>query len=257
MIVLIFSICLAASALGGVCGIGGDVVIKPVLDAVGVMSVSTLSFLSGLTVLSMAVTNLWRSRKSRDIDARRGVPIGIGAAIGGAAGSRLFQSLKASVASDGVVGVVQSVLLAILVLGTLLYMLGKRRIRTRNLRSPWVCALIGAALGLLSSFLGIGGGPMNLVVLCYFLSMDSKQAAVNSILIILISQTTNLLMTLVTHTVPSFEWAMFGAMVSAGVLGGLISARLHKKLSPQSTDRLFILMLLVILLICLYNTISA
>ena len=54
MILLVFAICLIASTIGGICGIGGGVVIKPVLDAMGVMTVSTASFLSGLTVLAMA-----------------------------------------------------------------------------------------------------------------------------------------------------------------------------------------------------------
>ena len=47
-------ICLAASALGAICGIGGGVIIKPVLDSLGIYSVSTVNFLSGCTVLSMS-----------------------------------------------------------------------------------------------------------------------------------------------------------------------------------------------------------
>ncbi|MEI3183290.1 MAG: sulfite exporter TauE/SafE family protein [Lachnospiraceae bacterium] len=39
----------------------------------------------------------------------------------------------------------------------------------------------------MSSFLGIGGGPINLVVLLYFFSMDTKAAAQNSLYIILFS----------------------------------------------------------------------
>ena len=53
-ILFLCAVCLAASTVGGICGVGGGVVIKPLLDAAGIMSVSTLSFLSGLTVLAMA-----------------------------------------------------------------------------------------------------------------------------------------------------------------------------------------------------------
>ena len=42
-------------------------------------------------------------------------------------------------------------------------------------------------LGILSSFLGIGGGPINLVVLFFFFSMDTKTAAQNSLYTILFS----------------------------------------------------------------------
>ena len=56
--IIVFAVCLAASVIGGICGIGGGVIIKPVLDAMGVMSVSALQFLSGLTVLGMCWADL-------------------------------------------------------------------------------------------------------------------------------------------------------------------------------------------------------
>ena len=116
---------------------------------------------------------------------------------------------------------------------------------------------IGLALGVCSAFLGIGGGPMNLAVLYYFFSMGTKQAAVNSILIILLSQTASLGMSLATGSVPAFEWGVLAAMVSAGAIGGFVSARLHRKLSAQQTDVLFSILLVVILCICVFNAVKA
>ena len=255
MIILVFLICLAASTIGGICGIGGGVVIKPLLDAIGIMSVSTVSFLSGLTVLAMACINVYKNRKGGELDTQRSIPLGIGAAIGGVAGKYMFSSLKKTVGNDQVVGAVQAIVLGILVLGTLLYVLNKSRITTKNVGGMIVPALIGLFLGICSSFLGIGGGPMNLAVLYYFFSMGTKQAAVNSILIILLSQIASLVMSLVTGAVPEFEWGNLIAMVSAGALGGFISARLHKKLSSELTDKLFIGLLIVILGICIYNAV--
>lgn len=257
MILFVFLVCLAASTIGGVCGIGGGVVIKPLLDATGIMSVSTLSFLSGLTVLAMAVVNVWKNRKSKAIDVKRSLPLGIGAAIGGVCGKQIFQSLKAAVGSDQLVGLVQAVVLGILVLGTLLYVRNKSRIVTKSIRNPWLCAAVGAALGVLSSFLGIGGGPMNLAVLYYFFSMDTKQAAINSILVILLSQLASLGMTLFSGTAPSFDWGVLIAMAGAGILGGLFSAKLQKKLSAEKVDVLFTILLIVILLICVFNALKA
>ena len=255
MIILVFLICFAASTIGGICGIGGGVVIKPLLDAIGIMPVSTVSFLSGLTVLAMACINVWKNRKGGELDAKRSIPLGIGAAIGGILGKQMFSSLKAAVNADRIVGAVQAIVLGILVLGTLLYVLNKSRIKTRNVSGTVVPVLIGLFLGICSSFLGIGGGQMNLAVLYYFFSMSTKQAAVNSILIILLSQIASLIMTIVSGTVPDFSWGNLAAMVSAGALGGFISARLHKKLSTELTDRLFIGLLLVILCICVYNAV--
>ena len=36
-----------ASVAGAICGIGGGVLIKPILDTFGVLSVASISFLSG------------------------------------------------------------------------------------------------------------------------------------------------------------------------------------------------------------------
>ena len=46
VILLVFLICFFASVVGAICGIGGGVIIKPALDAFGIMGVSTISFLS-------------------------------------------------------------------------------------------------------------------------------------------------------------------------------------------------------------------
>ncbi len=40
----IFAVSLLASIVGSICGIGGGVIIKPVLDAMNVMSVSCIQF---------------------------------------------------------------------------------------------------------------------------------------------------------------------------------------------------------------------
>ena len=97
---------------------------------------------------------------------------------------------------------------------------------------------------------------MNLAVLYYFFSMTTKQAAVNSILIILMSQMMSLMMSLVTGSIPVFELPVLLGMVCAGAIGGFVSAKLHRKLSSETTDKLFSVLLVVIFLICCYNAIK-
>ncbi|WP_407537142.1 hypothetical protein [Cetobacterium somerae] len=64
MEILYFVVCLGASILGAISGIGGGVIIKPILDALGTMQVSTISFLSGCTVLGMTTMTLYRNSKA-------------------------------------------------------------------------------------------------------------------------------------------------------------------------------------------------
>ncbi len=87
--VILFIVCLAASSIGAVAGYGGGVIIKPVVDTMNVMPASTISFLSGCTVLSMSVVSLLRSRGNGVIlQLKTTVPLAVGAA-GGCAGALL------------------------------------------------------------------------------------------------------------------------------------------------------------------------
>ena len=83
---------LLASAAGAVCGVGGGVIIKPVLDLLHLETVSAISFLSGCTVLVMSSYSVARSLAAREqsISLSTGTPLAAGAAAGGLRGSRLF-----------------------------------------------------------------------------------------------------------------------------------------------------------------------
>ena len=121
---------------------------------------------------------------------------------------------------------------------------------------PVVCVCIGLVLGLLSAFLGIGGGPINLAVLYYFFSMDTKTAALNSLYVILFSQSASFISTVARGTVPEFEWPVLLVMVVGGILGGNLGRSISKKLSNSDVDRLFFWLLIVITAISCYNLVN-
>ena len=244
-----------ASVVGAICGIGGGVLIKPILDAFGVLSVASISFLSGCTVLSMSCYSVLKARLSKEslVDLKTGTPLAIGAAIGGVTGKMMFQYLSDMFTNKDQVGAIQAVCLLIITLGTMIYMLKKDQIKTLHVQNPLVCIAIGLVLGICSSFLGIGGGPINLVVLFYFFSMDTKTAAQNSLYIILFSQITSLVNTLITHTVPEFEVGLLILMVGGGILGGAAGRIVNKRMDVNMVNKLFIGLMAVIMLICAYN----
>ncbi len=252
---IVFWVCLLASGVGAIVGVGGGVIIKPVMDALGVASVSTIRFLSGCTVLGMSGFSVVRSLAARESRIRFAIstPLAAGAALGGVLGNQLFTLVRGLFENQNTVGAVQALVLFVVELGTMLYTLNKAKIRTRKLTHPLFCALIGMLLGMLSSFLGIGGGPINLVVLSYLFSMDSKTAAQNSLYIILFSQLVNLIMMLAMRTVPSFEPVMLILMLLGGVLGAALGRRISRALSARWVDRLLLALLLVILGINAYN----
>lgn len=247
-----------ASVAGAICGIGGGVLIKPILDMFGVLSVASISFLSGCTVLSMSCYSVVKARLSGSslVDMRTGTPLAIGAALGGIGGKMMFQYISGLVEDKNQVGAVQAACLLIITLGTLIYTLKKDRIKTRQVSNVWVCILIGLVLGIFSSFLGIGGGPINLVVLFYFFSMDTKTAAQNSLYIILFSQIASLVNTLATGSVPEFGIGLLVIMVGCGILGGAAGRVVNRRMNGEMVNKLFVGLMAAIMMICGYNIVK-
>lgn len=172
---IITTICFIASAVGNICGIGGGVIIKPALDLFCNYSVTSISFMSGITVLSMTTYSVFKGKMfSRTRNQNNSVwQLAVGSALGGVIGKVLFESIKNASDNPGKVGFIQSLCLAIITIGTLVYMLRKDKIKTINVSSVVFCCIIGLCLGVMSSFIGIGGGPINIVVLFYFFN-DNK-----------------------------------------------------------------------------------
>lgn len=244
-----------ASVAGAICGIGGGVVIKPVLDLFGWTSVSAISFLSGCTVLSMSCYSVGKSVITREktVDLKLGTSLAAGAAIGGIVGKQLFHLIKSMSANPNMVGAIQAICLALITVLTLIYSLNKSKIKTRQVASAVVSVIIGLILGIISSFLGIGGGPINLVFLYYFFGMETKIAAANSLYIILFSQITSLVTTLITGTIPEFTPITLIFMIIGGILGGMAGRAINKKIDSHAVERLFIYLMGAIILISIGN----
>lgn len=252
---LFLAVSFGASVVGAICGIGGGVLIKPVLDAVSGLSVAAVSFLSACTVLSMTSCSMLRAFKKGDTLINRSVstPLAIGAALGGIAGKEIFRVLLSRLPNSERVGAVQSCCLFFVMLGLMLYTVKRDRIRTYHLTNPFSCLLAGGALGLMSSFLGIGGGPIDLIVLFFLFSMDMKAAAQNSLYIIFFSQAASLLYTCWTGSVPDIEAGMLLLMIAGGIGGGMAGRALNQKMDAAAVNRLFLGLMGVNMAICVYN----
>lgn len=254
--IIIVFVCFGASALGSVCGIGGGVIIKPVLDAVGILPVNMVSFLSGCTVLSMSLVSVGKnllSGRGEKFDKKRGTLLALGAAAGGILGERVYQVVLGLLPDTQTVGAVQAAALLAVTAGTLWYTLKKEGIRSKHLEGLLSCAVMGTALGMMSVFLGIGGGPINLVVLYYFFSMGTKEAAGYSLYIIMFSQLAGLLEKAVGRQIPQVSVKILVLMILCGVAGGLAGSQINRKIEEYFVDHLFIGVMVVIIVINIYN----
>lgn len=256
MLTIILIITFIASIAGSISGVGSGVIVKPVLDALCDYSASTINLLSGTTVLAMTIASLIRSRShSVKIDSSIGTPLAIGSAIGGILGKLLFSMVIAGSGNDQLVEIIQNLVLASLTLLVLLYLGFKARIRTIHIHHKIGSVMIGLVLGVVSAFLGIGGGPINIIVLCFFFSMDSKSAALNSLYIILFSQVASILFSLVTGSLPPLSWLLL-EMIVCGVGGALVGSIFTRKMTHRAVDVVSIAMMAVVIGLSLFNAVK-
>lgn len=235
MHLICFLVTFAACIIGTVCGMGGGIVIKPVLDAAGVMSVASVTFLSGCTVIAMSCWNVGKTtiKKESVLDLHSTPCLAVGAALGGLAGKQLFNLVAAQFADRNTAGGVQACLLFLATLATLLYTVKKDKFRPKHIRS-WVAAVvIGLLLGLLGAFLGIGGWPFNVAALCYFFSMPTKKATQNSLLIVLLSQVASTLQTLLTTGAPQIDFFLLSGMIVAAIAASEVGRLIHRRIDDR------------------------
>ncbi|MFD2627560.1 sulfite exporter TauE/SafE family protein [Oceanobacillus kapialis] len=255
--ILYFIIGLLASTLGAIAGLGGGVIIKPVLDFFGDFDLPTIGVLSAGTVLAMATVSLIKLRnKEVKVDKVISSVLAVGSILGGVVGKSIFNVIAVTLNIPTATAIIQSSVLALLLTLVFIYFLKKDNIRSFAFKNRVAIFAIGFVLGFLSAFLGIGGGPLNVTVLILLFSMTAKKAAVNSIFIIFFSQLSALLLIAFTTGYAEYDLSMLLYMIPGGILGGIIGSTITVKLSNKQIEKLFHVTILIIILINLYNIVN-
>lgn len=247
----------ATSAIGAISGIGGGVILKPVLDMALDQNAGAISFMSGCTVFAMSALSLYRCRIGpAAVDTRRGVPLAIGAAAGGLVGKQLFSLLLRFMSNASMVTAIQSLILCLLTMAVMVYMRIKHRLRPIGIQSSPMCLVLGLSLGVMSSFLGIGGGPINIAAISFFLAMDARTTAIHSLLAIFFSQMFSIGATVIAGEVPAFDYVLLLPLIFGAFVGAMSGSAIARKSSNGKIEKLFMIVLLLVALISGYNTAS-
>lgn len=246
--IIYFLVAFIATTLGALAGLGGGVIIKPSLDLLGHYDITTISLLSSFTVFSMAIVSTYKQiKKGFKIDKRL-VFLAGGAIIGGVAGKGLFGLLINNI-DETIASGMQAIVLAVL----LLIVLFKKYLPDWNVKNPIIILIVGFCLGTTASFLGIGGGPINVAVIMMFLKMNIKESAVASVFVILLSQLSKILTFTVTGGLIGIDFTMLYFMIPAAIIGGLLGSMLNHHLKHEHIDRIFNVLVAVLVLVNIYN----
>lgn len=253
-----FLVSFAACILGTVCGMGGGIIIKPVLDATGVMPVASVTFLSGCTVIAMSCWNVGKTvlKKESVLELHCTPYLAVGAALGGLAGKQLFNLIAAQFSDRNMAGGVQACLLFLATLATLVHTMQKDKLPPKHIQSPVAAVLIGLFLGLLGAFLGIGGGPFNVAALCYFFSMPTKKATQNSLLIVLFSQLASTLQMVLTSGSPQVDFFLLAGMMVVAVAASEVGRQIHSRINDRQATVWLEGAMVLIMMISIYNVVK-
>ncbi len=253
MLQLIYSaVILVATTLGAFVGLGGGVIIKPVLDFIGQEPRVQVDFLSCVAVFTMSIVSTVKQIRNK-VEIKKNIVllISFGSIAGGFLGSMAVSQLENAVDSN-TVRCVQAFILAFLLTAVSIYV-GKSKFSMEIKNNIAIC-VVGFVLGFIASFLGIGGGPINVAVLTLFFSMNVKDSAVYSVAIIFFSQITKLITIFSSSGIEpySHQWKTLIFILPAAILGGIIGSKLNRKFDDKIIRNVFIavMVLLVVLNVC-------
>jgi len=252
--ILYFIIGSFSSIIGAILGMGGGVIMKPILDAIGEYDVSTISVLSSSTVLAMALVSISKSMIDKTkIKGQMAIYLSLGSIAGGLMGKVAFDFFLRTLSCEWFLCIMQSVMLIGMLTTVIeLFNHSERYHMERNFDFRQILGL-GLLLGMISSFLGIGGGPLNVPILSIVFAMDAKMAAVHSIIIIFFSQIAALINVGFVSGFQSYDLDMLWVMIIGGVIGGFLGSYISKKISLKRFGLIFNVTVMLIIVLNMVN----
>ena len=250
--ILYFVIIVGANIVGAISGMGGGVIIKPMLDFMGYDSVATISFYATVAVFMMALVSTVRQMQSgHRFNWTQIAWLAAGSVVGGYLGNSVFEWWLKIFPSHDYVTLVQIALTVLFMLFAWSY--AKFDLPSFTWEWLWSYALCGVFLGFFASLLGIGGGPINVALLMLCFSMPIKDATVYSICIIFCSQLAKILVILLTIDLSRYPLAMLAVIIPAGCIGGMLGAWFSLRMNQNQVKVVFEWVIFGVILLNLYN----
>ncbi len=215
----------AAGLLGSIIGLGGGIIIVPVLTFFG-FSPALASSNSIFAVFSNAIASSISYAKQRRIDYSIGLKLGLLSIPGTVVGAYVSSEITPSIFK---------ILFALILISASVYIFSKRKIEPKNynLSKQIMILAVGASFfaGIISGLFGVGGGIIFVPLMVVAMGLSMKNAAPTSQFILLFASGS----ALVTHTLlghPDFYQALLLAI--GAFVGGLVGARLSLEIKENS-----------------------
>lgn len=242
----------AANTVGAIAGMGGGVIIKPALEVVDAHTLAEIALFSAVAAFTMSLSSTLRQLKSgANLELKKALSVSLGAVLGGFLGDWLFQYLLTLLPLEEHMQIIQDAVM----IGTLAFVLvfTIRKLKGFHFQALPVFFGAGLFLGAFSTLMGIGGGPVNVVVLMLLFAMTIKEAVVYSIVTIFFSQLAKLLSIGFTSGFAGYDLLPLLVVVPIALIGGYTGGRIGGKLSDQKVTLVYNLVVIGVIGINAYN----
>ena len=213
-----------AGLLGSIIGLGGGIIIVPVLTFMGFPPTAAASN-SLFAAFSNAVSSSLSYAKQKRIEYSIGLRLGLFCIPGSVLGALVSTEITPSIFK---------ILFGIILISASIYIFSKRKIESRdsNRSKQVMVLLIGASFfaGIISGLFGIGGGIIFVPIMVILMGLMMKNAAPTSQFILLFAASSGL----ITHSLlghPDFFHALL--LASGAFVGGLVGARLSLEIKER------------------------
>ncbi len=219
----------------GLTGAGGSILTLPVLVYLADIPPRQAVGLSLLIVGTAALAGAWQRARTGDVHFKAAGMFVLSGMAGAAAGARLTPLLSPSALM---------ITFAVMMVGVALRMLMPSKGGPQPLPEckPLRCLLAGGGVGVLTGFLGVGGGFLLMPALAKFARLPLRVATGTSLAVIACNSAAGFVSHLGEAPTPWLLASVFAIIAGAGVLaGGKVASRLPEK----ALRRVFAVLVLV------------
>ena len=236
-----------AGVLGSMIGLGGGIIVVPVLTFLGFSPTAAASN-SLFAALSNAIASTISYSRQKRIEYSLGIKLGLLTIPG---------TIIGAVISTDVAPDIFKILFAFVLISSAVYIFLRKKIETKEktLSTQMMIFAVGASFfaGIISAFFGIGGGIIFVPLMAIGMGMAMKKAAPTSQLILLFSSLSGV----IAHSMlghPDFTHAGFLAIGS--FFGGLVGARLSLEIKERYLQILVTVLILIAAAKLFFDSIS-
>ncbi len=226
-----------AGLLGSIIGLGGGIIIVPVLTFLGFPPTVAVSN-SLFAVFSNAVSSSLSYAKQKRIEYSIGIRLGLLSIPGSVLGAFISAEITSTLFK---------ILFACILISASIYIFSKRKIESKVYnKSKQVLVFAFSAsffAGIISGLFGVGGGIIFVPVMVILMGMMMKNAAPTSQFILLFAASSGL----ITHIFlgnPEYAQALFLAV--GAFVGGLVGARLSLEIKESGLKILIMIVMIAV-----------